>query len=114
MGVQPSRVLQVVTCAVLVALLGACASPSRHAPVEERGASARTPANGASSPAEAVKPPPPGIENLGKPGYYAVKPGDTLIRIGLDTGQNWRDIAKWNNIDNPNVIEVGQVLRVVT
>lgn len=42
-----------------------------------------------------------------------VKPGDTLIRIGLDNGQNWRDIARWNGIQNPNVIEVGQVLRVV-
>ncbi len=42
-----------------------------------------------------------------------MKQGDTLIRVGLETGQNWRDIAKWNNVDNPNVIEVGQVLRVV-
>ncbi len=42
-----------------------------------------------------------------------VKPGDTLIRIGLDNGQNWRDIARWNGIQNPNVIEVGQVLRVL-
>ena len=57
--------------------------------------------------------PPPGAENAGKPGYYTVKPGDTLIRIGLETGQNWRDIARWNNIDNPKSIEVGQVMRVV-
>ena len=54
----------------------------------------------------------PGAENEGKPGYYTVKPGDTLIRIGLDSGQNWRDINRWNNIDNPNQIEAGQVLRV--
>jgi lipoprotein NlpD len=47
------------------------------------------------------------------PGSYMVKPGDTLIRIGLDNGQNWRDIARWNGIQNPNVIEVGQVLRVL-
>jgi lipoprotein NlpD len=46
-------------------------------------------------------------------GSYVVKPGDTLIRIGLDNGQNWRDVARWNNIENPNLIEVGQVLRVV-
>jgi lipoprotein NlpD len=46
-------------------------------------------------------------------GIYVVKPGDTLIRIGLDNGQNWRDVARWNNIENPNLIEVGQVLRVV-
>ena len=54
----------------------------------------------------------PGAENAGKPGYYTVKPGDTLIRVGLDHGQNWRDIARWSALDNPNVIEVGQVLRV--
>ena len=54
----------------------------------------------------------PGAENAGKPGYYTVKPGDTLVRIALETGQNWRDIARWNNMDNPNVLEVGQVLRV--
>ena len=35
-----------------------------------------------------------------------------MIRIGLDTGQNWRDVARWNNLENPNLIEVGQVLRV--
>jgi len=55
----------------------------------------------------------PGFENAGKPGYYTVKPGDTLIRIGLDTGQNFRDIVRWNNLENPNLIEVGQVLRIV-
>ena len=35
-----------------------------------------------------------------------------MIRIGLDHGQNWRDIARWSGVDNPNLIEVGQVLRV--
>ena len=61
---------------------------------------------------EALKPL-PGVENAGKPGYYTVKPGDKLIRIALDNGQNWRDLVRWNAIENPNVIEVGQVLRVV-
>jgi lipoprotein NlpD len=42
-----------------------------------------------------------------------VKQGDTLIRIGLENGQNWKDLVKWNNLDNPNIIEVGQVLRVL-
>jgi len=55
----------------------------------------------------------PGAENAGKPGYYTVRPGDTVLRIALETGQNWRDIARWNNLDNANVIETGQVLRVV-
>jgi len=54
----------------------------------------------------------PGAENAGKPGYYTVKPADTLIRIALDHGQNWRDVARWSALANPNIIEVGQVLRV--
>ena len=65
--------------------------------------------------AEAVPPEPPpkrapfGVENAGKPGYYTVQKGDTLIRIGLDAGQNYRDIARWNGIENPNRIEIGDV-----
>lgn len=47
-----------------------------------------------------------------KPGFYTVRPGDTLYRIGLDTGQAWRDLQLWNAINDPNAIEVGQVLRV--
>ena len=54
-----------------------------------------------------------GVENAGKPGYYTVQKGDTLIRIGLDAGQNYRDIARWNAIENPNKIEIGDVYRVV-
>jgi lipoprotein NlpD len=100
-------------------LLAGCSTTSNRAPVEDRGAGARAAASaGATSaittaaPTDATRPP-PGAENAGKPGYYTVKPGDTLIRIGLENGQNWKDLVKWNNLDNPNVIEVGQVLRVL-
>jgi len=54
----------------------------------------------------------PGSENAGKPGFYTVQRGDTLTRIALDNGQGWRDLARWNQLSNPDVIEVGQVLRV--
>ncbi|MFM9899834.1 MAG: peptidoglycan DD-metalloendopeptidase family protein [Polaromonas sp.] len=96
--------------AATVLLLAACGSrPLTNAPVEERGTSMnRTGAVDAAS----VKLL-PGAENAGKPGYYSVKPGDTLIRIGLESGQNFRDIVRWNNLENPNIIEVGQVLRVI-
>ena len=50
--------------------------------------------------------------NQDQPGYYTVRPGDTLYRIGLDTGQGWRDLQLWNAINDPNNIEVGQVIRV--
>ena len=111
MGDLPLRTLRSAALVSMALLLAACASPTRRAPVEDRGARPAV-VMPAVQPAEVVKPPLPGAENAGKPGYYSVKPGDTLIRIGLETGQNWRDIARWNNIDNPNIIEVGQVLRV--
>jgi lipoprotein NlpD len=97
-------------------------APGGSAPVEDRGTMQRPSAPGASAPAATapaaggtttVAKPLPGIENAGKPGYYTIRPGDTLIRIGLDAGQSWRDIARWNNIDNPNIIEVGQVVRII-
>jgi LysM repeat protein len=105
------------TVALAGVLLAGCGTRLNKAPVEDRGTSS----NHASSPsvqpgtvvATPIKPL-PGAENAGKPGYYTVKPGDTLIRIGLETGQGWKDIARWNNLENPNLIEVGQVLRVTS
>jgi lipoprotein NlpD len=93
------------------ALLAGCASP-RHtpAPVEDRSHARPSVVAPAAAPEVRAL---PGAENAGKAGYFTVRPGDTLIRIALETGQNWRDIARWNNLDNPNVIEVGQVLRVL-
>jgi lipoprotein NlpD len=103
------RVWMVVLAA---AMLAGCASRSRApAPVEDRGRVTRAPATAPAAAAEPARAA-PGAENAGKAGYHMVRPGDTLIRIALDNGQNWRDIARWNNIENPNVIEVGQVLRV--
>ncbi len=105
--------MKIVSLLALVVLAG-CAGPITHkAPVEDRGSSRSQPTTTASPTAEPAKPL-PGAENAGKPGYYTVKPGDTLIRIGLDSGQSWKDIARWNLLDNPNVIEVGQVLRVIS
>ncbi|WP_349281070.1 peptidoglycan DD-metalloendopeptidase family protein [Polaromonas hydrogenivorans] len=97
-------------CALAAAVLLAVGCGSRslsNAPVEDRGTGLSRPA-----PVDPVKLL-PGAENAGKPGYYSVKRGDTMIRIGLENGQNWRDIARWNNLETPYLIEVGQVLRVV-
>ena len=94
-------------------VLSGCGSTSlNRAPVEDRG-TAPKPATVVTDPS-AVAPVklPPGSENAGKVGYYTVKPKDTLIAIGLETGQSHKDIARWNNLENPNKIEIGQVLRV--
>ncbi len=133
---EGSRLLAHGAVAALMVVLAGCASTSHRAPVEDRKPTPRVmaPSSGSASaagasaanarPAATVPAAPtaeaaasklqlPGWENAGKPGYYTVRPGDTLIRIGLDNGQNWRDVARWSALDNPNIIEVGQVLRVV-
>lgn len=46
------------------------------------------------------------------PGYYRVKRGDTLARIALDNGQSPRDLVQWNNLSNPNLIEVDDLILV--
>lgn len=103
-------------CLLALVLVGCGSSTRAPAPVEDRSPGAARPAAtivGAAPVDPAAAKPLPGAENAGKPGYYTVKPGDTLIRIALENGQNWRDVVRWNNLENPNVLEVGQVLRVV-
>mgnify|MGYP000629631815 CR=1 FL=1 len=114
-----------VLCLISVCVLAACSSkPRAPVPVEDRVAGSsgsqtrKSNAPQQTSAPVAVSTPVsmgaslPGSENAGKPGYYSVRAGDTLTKIALDHGQAWRDIAKWNGLDNPNVIEVDQVLRV--
>lgn len=97
---------------LVAGLLSACAPSVRvPAPVEDRTAVSRLPSPPVVTAEETAKPL-PGSENAGKPGFYTVQRGDTLTRIGLEHGQGWRDLAKWNSLGNPDVIEVGQVLRV--
>ena len=61
-----------------------------------------------SSPTTTVRPGPPPLPNsrvdnsefAGRAGYYTVKVGDTILRVALETGQNWRDIQRWNGLEN--------------
>jgi lipoprotein NlpD len=107
--------------AVLAAALAiaGCGNTPHRAPVEDRvpvprAAAAAAPASApASAPAVAEAPKDPAADNAGRAGFYTVKPGDTLMRIAMDSGQNWKDVMRWNGLTNPNLIEVGQVLRVV-
>lgn len=98
--------------ALAALVLTGCGTRMSQAPVEDRGTSSSVAAGQPGAVVGVPIKPLPGVENSGKIGYYTVKPGDTLIRIGLETGQSWKDIARWNNVENPNLIEVGQVLRV--
>ena len=94
-----------VFAAVLALLLVCgCASTPRQAPVIERKTAAVKPA---------VKPSPPvAREADSRPDYYTVRKGDTLYTIALDHGLDYKELVEWNNITNPNMIRVGQELRL--
>lgn len=93
--------------AVLVAILAAGCASRAPAPVQDRR----------PTPAAAAKPP---VAQVAKPaaaapasaGRYVVRRGDTLYSIALEHGVDFRDLARWNNLDDPAKIRVGQTLQV--
>lgn len=88
-----------------LALLSACSTTTNQAPVVDRNPT--VPAPKPSTPSETAQ------IARDERGLYTVKKGDTLIRIALEYGQNYRDLVTWNNLANPNDIKVDQVLRVL-
>jgi lipoprotein NlpD len=88
-----------------LALLSACSTTPNQAPVIDRNPT--VPAAKPSTPSETAQ------IARDERGLYTVKKGDTLIRIALEYGQNYRDLVTWNNLANPNDIKVDQVLRVL-
>jgi lipoprotein NlpD len=89
----------------LVLLLAGCGSTRTPAPVSERNATVTKPAP-VTVPKGAVR------EQDPRPEFYTVKKGDTLYMIALDHGLDYKELAEWNSIDNPNVILLGQQLRL--
>jgi lipoprotein NlpD len=90
---------------VMALLLASCAARA-PAPVSDRGPAPLAPPVAAVPPAPADAEPP-------KPApTHTVKRGETLVGIALQYGLDYRELAAWNNITNPNVLAVGQVLIV--
>jgi lipoprotein NlpD len=89
-------------------LLAACSTTTRHAPVVDR-----TTSSAKASLARQERTPAPAADDARDArGNHTVRKGDTLLRIALDNGQNYRDLVAWNNLADPDDIKVGQVLRV--
>jgi lipoprotein NlpD len=104
------RTLVTTVCVASAWALIGCATPNQ-APVEDHSAKLRAPTPATEAAKPAVAPLAPAAES--RSGTYTVQPGDILTKIGMDTGQSWRDLARWNSLSDPNHLEVGQVLRVV-
>jgi lipoprotein NlpD len=102
----PARTIAIAAVALALA---ACAA-HQPAPVEDRLATMPPPPPAAAAPP--TSPPAAAVETDARAQTYTVKRGDTLAQIALDNGLDYREVAGWNNLENPNVIRVGQVLRL--
>lgn len=102
--------VRIAAALLLAALAAGCASRA-PAPVDDRRPAPAPQAKPAASAAAApVAPAAPAA----RPGFYIVKRGDTLYSIALEQGADYRDVARWNNLDDPSKIRVGQELRVTS
>jgi lipoprotein NlpD len=91
------RLAAAALCAL--ALLAGCGTTGQMAPVVDRAAARPAPAPARAQPQT-------------RPDTYVVKRGDTLFSIALDNGLDYRELAEWNGITDPHVIQAGQELRM--
>lgn len=47
-----------------------------------------------------------------EPRVHVVQPGDTLFAIAWRYGLDYKDLARWNRLKNPDLIQVGQRIRL--
>jgi lipoprotein NlpD len=90
-----------------IALTACTVTSTRPAPIEERSQAGRAP-----EVAPAAPQPAPPVTREAHDGQYLVQAGDTLYSIALAFGQDFRDIARWNGLDEQAHLQVGQTLRV--
>ncbi len=87
--------------ALLAALwLSGCGGARYAAPVSDASRSS----SHRPTPAKSYPPAPPG--------QYRVLPGDTLYQIAFDHGLDYKDLAAWNKLVDPDHIAAGSALRL--
>ena len=101
---------------VLIATLAACAAP-RPAPVSDArpssGLKPALPSVTVPEPTSTVPTAPAATTTpISTEKIHVIQKGDTLISVALQNGLDYRELAAWNNIENPNVIKLGESLRL--
>ena len=98
-------------CLALVAmLLAGCGSSVQRAPVLEHGAAEK---KHAEPPLTATAKKTVPHEKDWRPHTYVVQKGDTLYSIAFNHGLGYRELIELNGIQNPDVIKVGQEIRLL-
>ena len=97
--------------ALLTGLVAACSSPQRQAPIVDHSAAPVVTAGSAQAPAPIVT---AGSSSAysGPPRSYVVRKGDTLYKIAVEHGKDYREIASLNQLDSTYRISVGQTLKI--
>lgn len=96
---------QIFTWLALASLMAGCASNGHRAPVVERSAEAKTSATKGATKLDSN-------ERDWRPKVYTVQKGDTLYAIAFNYGLDPRELVELNNIQDPNVIQVGQQINL--
>ncbi|MCK4711126.1 MAG: LysM peptidoglycan-binding domain-containing protein, partial [Gammaproteobacteria bacterium] len=52
-------------------------------------------------------------QSLNGPGWYLVKPSDTLYSVAWRYGLDYQQLAVWNDISEPFIIKPGQQLALI-
>lgn len=52
------------------------------------------------------------IDEIRSPRYYVVRPGDTILSIAERYGLEIENLLRLNNLENPNIIYPGQIIRL--
>ena len=89
---------------------GPSATPAATAHATPASTPAATPAATSAPTARPTASPQPSVTP--RPQTYTVKKGDTLSAIAARTGTTVQELAALNNIKNPSLIHVGQVLKL--
>lgn len=93
---------------LLSAVLAGCGSTAQRAPVLEHSDEAKK----KSTVAEATRKKEP-REKDWRPEVYVVQKGDTLYSIAFNHGLDYHELASMNDIQDVNVIQIGQQLRLL-
>ena len=95
-------------CLLVVLALSGCAS-DMPAPVTERNPTSTRTTVGSHP----TRPAPTKIAPSDT-GLHTVQKGDTLFAIAFANSLDFRELARWNNLESVDVIRVGQVLRLTS
>ena len=101
----PIRGFRLAALCVLLALVAACANKVA-APIAQKSPPPRNPATVHRYGAEQLP------HSATVPAQYVVRAGDTLHSIAWRYRLDYRQLARWNQLANPNLIFVGQKLRL--